>query len=53
MLGNHKGFLTGNWLFSRGDLYAENNSILISKNHYKEGYDTVTKWILENKLGWN
>jgi hypothetical protein len=53
MLGNNKGFFTGNWLFSTGNLYTENNSILVSKSHYKEGYDAVTKWILDNKLGWN
>lgn len=49
--GNPKGFFTGNWLFSSGNLYTENSSILVSKVHYKEGYDRLSKWLLDNNLG--
>ena len=48
--GNQKGFFTGNWLFSSGNLHTENNAILVSKDHYKEGYDRVSKWLLDNNL---
>jgi hypothetical protein len=51
MIGNHKGIFTGSFLFSLGKLYSENTDILVSKNHYKEGYDRVTKWLEDNNLG--
>jgi hypothetical protein len=49
--GSPKGFFSGNWLLSNGTLHTENTSILVSKSHYKEGYDRVTKWLLDNNLG--
>ena len=48
--GNHRGFFTGNWLFSSGNLHTENSNILVSKVQYKEGYDKVSKWLLDNNL---
>jgi hypothetical protein len=50
MLGNPTGFLSGNWLFGSGYLNTENSCILVSRDHYKEGFDIVTKWLLDNKL---
>jgi len=49
--GNPKGSFFGNYLFNGGHLYTENSAILVSKNHYKEGYDKVSKWLLDNNLG--
>jgi len=52
MIGNPKGFFIGNWIFNYGNLHTENTDILVSKSHYKEGYDRVTKWLEENNLGY-
>lgn len=49
MSGSHRGFFSGNFLFSSGYLYTEN--IIVSKSRYKEGYDKVSKWLLDNNLG--
>lgn len=51
MIGNLKGSFFGNFVFNGGNLYSENSAILVSKSHYKEGYDKVSKWLLDNNLG--
>jgi hypothetical protein len=39
-------------MFGSGHLRTENFNVLVSKSQYKEGYDRVSKWILDNNLGW-
>jgi hypothetical protein len=50
MLGNQHGSYVGSLFISFGNLNTENSCILVSKDYYKEGYDRVTKWLLDNKL---
>jgi len=50
MIGNPKGFFLGNLLSISGNLHTENTCILVSKTHYKEGYDRVSKWLSDNNL---
>lgn len=42
----------GLFMFGNGHLRTENFNFFVSKTHCKEGYDSVSKWILDKNLGW-